>query len=405
PHPNQVRAACERCRHQKLRCTRPATDSASASCARCVRLGLNCQAQAGPQRRIGRPPKKSLVLRKKPSDVAAAGPVGNNSSLARAAGDTDFQFLDYLLDDTATVPLEWYTSANSLPSFSASLGSFNLPMECWPGVKQLENFVEEREQQTVLTPSNRHFEGLSRLNFDIRKGWDSLNRLPTLPTFKEFICDMDGYKNMQVLITNFQEFLSLIKALHRQIGTRGKSKQNRTACWESLAATVNPYYSSSSASPSSDDTSPQEAPRPSATHDSPTMFLVISCYVQLIRHMESVLKIVYDSINSPTAESISPAPMAYADVPIIEASSQCILFFELLHHVIGQTNLVLGLPSPWSGRSAWTGLLHQERYRAMINEELGDVQGLWTTRPIRLLELMKVSKEMFIEFSMMGGDA
>ncbi|KAH6885738.1 hypothetical protein B0T10DRAFT_491454 [Thelonectria olida] len=417
PHPNQVRSACERCRRQKLRCTRPA--AASASCARCTRLALNCQ--AGPQRRIGRPMKKDVGLLRKASGTATAADHGasigpevpprlvgdvNDDALVPAAVGDDIRFLDGLLDNSTVAPgLDWYTAGTS-PFGISSPGGISLPMECWPGVRELE--APPGCDQHIVAPTNQHFEALSRLNVDIHKGWDNMLRFPAQPSFKDFIClphpTMDGYKNLQLLMKNAQEFLGVIKALHRQLGTQPMSKQTRSASPDLLALTTDASLSGST-TPSSGSSPTHDLPQLSTTHDSPTMFLVISCYVQLIRHIEMVLKIIYDSVADPTAEPVGRAPMAYADVPIIEASSQFILFCELVRHVVGQTNLVLGLPSVWTGRSAWTGLLRHERHRGMVNAELGAVDGLWTTRPARLLDLTTMSKELFIELSMLGIDA
>ncbi|KAF4471820.1 hypothetical protein FALBO_1257 [Fusarium albosuccineum] len=387
PHPNQVRSACERCRRQKLRCSRPV--GASASCARCTRLNLTCQ--PGLQRRVGRPPKKDLVLRK-PSE----GPMSPGNSV------DDMQFLQGLLDDP--VPgLNW-----NLDTFcSYSPESLPFPMENWPAVRELD--PPEIEQQ-IIVPSHTHFQTLSRLHEEIHKGWEHVSRIVAQATFKDFICDtsemISGYENVQVAIKSAQEFLIVIKALHRQLGTRTVSSQGRSSQSNAMALILDPCLSGA-ASPSSAGTPPGgiQAPPP-PVFDSPTMFLIISCYVQLIKHIELVVKSIYEAFNDTAQDLPGPAPMMhFADVPLIEASPQFVLFSELVRHILSQINLVLGLPSPWSGRSAWTGLLTSQRYRDMVNVELGAMEGMWTTRPAKLLEINRVTKEMLIEFSMMGIDA
>ncbi|KAK7429547.1 hypothetical protein QQZ08_003926 [Neonectria magnoliae] len=386
PHPNQVRSACERCRRQKLRCSRPV--AVSASCARCARLGVTCQ--PGPQRRIGRPPKKDLVLRK------ASGAVGPEVP-------DEMRLLDGLLDD-AVSSIEWTMEMNSPFRFN-SPDLMGFQFEDCPLIRELE---PPGCEQQVVVPTNTYFERLSRLNVDIHKGLENISRFGTQPNFRDFICtphpEMDGYKNVQLVMRNSQEFLDIIKALHRQLGIRSMPRQPRHPSPDPLVLTLDPsLVDSSTPSPSGDHY--YDAPSPSATHDSPTMFLVISCYVQLIKHLEILQKIVYDSISDPTAAPIGGAPMAYADVPIVEASSQFILFCELVYHTFSQINLVLGLPSTWSSRSAWTGLLRHQRYRNLVNAELGAVDGAWTTRPGRLLEVTRMTKEMFVELAMLGLDA
>ncbi|KPM45649.1 hypothetical protein AK830_g876 [Neonectria ditissima] len=379
PHPNQIRSACERCRRQKLRCARPA--AVSASCARCARLGLTCQ--PGPQRRIGRPPKKDLALRK------ASGP----------ALSDEMRLLDGLLDDAAS-GIEWTMGSPFAFDGPEFMG---FPLEDCPLIRELDPPCCEGQ---AVVPTDPCFERLSRLNVDIHRGLANIARFTTQPRFDDFICtphaEMDGYKNVQLVLKNAQEFLDVIKALHRKLGIRSMSRLPRHPSPDPLVLTLDPSLIESS-TPSPTETLPCDVPPP--THDSPTMFLVISCYVQLIKHLEILQKIVYDSISDPTAAPIGGAPMAYAEVPIIEASSQFVLFCELVYHVFSQMNLVLGLPSAWSGRSAWTGLLRHQYYRNLVNAELGAVDGAWTTRPARLLEVTRMTKEMFVELAMMGLDA
>ncbi|KAL2889942.1 Fusaric acid cluster transcription factor FUB10 [Ceratocystis lukuohia] len=72
PHPNQRRSACERCRRQKLKCSKQ--DAANQPrCQRCARLGFECV--EGRQRKIGRPSR---------SDVAAAAAASSSSASSSA---------------------------------------------------------------------------------------------------------------------------------------------------------------------------------------------------------------------------------------------------------------------------------------------------------------------------------
>ncbi|KAH7153073.1 hypothetical protein EDB81DRAFT_444602 [Dactylonectria macrodidyma] len=403
PHPNQVRSACQRCRRQKLRCVRlaAATTSSppSSSCARCSRLGLSCE--SGSQRRIGRPTKRDTAR------VKASGP---------GPSADEMPFLDSLPDDDGTAP-----SSDWAVAFNAQFGlgcPETMPLESWPRIQDVELPlpVPELSSCQVVLPSISDFETLSRLNVDVRKGLEYIERYKVQPTFSFFICathdgidGMNGYKNAQMLMTHVQQFLDIIKALHRQLGTRITPAQANPPSPNPFTLALDPsIIGSGTPSPtgvSSTRASPGDDSPLSATHDAPTLLLVISCYVQLIKHIETALKIVYDSVNNPVEEVVVGAPMSYADVPVIHVSTQFILFCELLTHAIAQVNLVLGLPSPWSGRSAWTGLLRHERYRNLLNAELGSVEGAWTTRPAKLLEKTRKTKEIFVELSMLGLDS
>lgn len=307
--------------------------------------------------------------------------------------------LDQLLNDDLPT-LEWPVSTNSLSSLTPSL----LLASDHVANKDLPSTSSQQHELTL--PTNLHFETLSRLNVDIHREYDNMARFCSNMTFEEFICSneiVDGYANLQMVNKSAQEFLVLIKTLHRQMGVRSvtrRDSQNAAAPGDMMTLTMDPALSDDLGTPELNNIPDTHRP----AHDSPTMFLVISCFVQLIKHLELIFKIIHNRISDTSMPPIGPAPMAFADVPLIESSSQFILFCELMSHILSQTNIVLGLPSAWSRRSAWTGLLRETRYREMINAELGEVdaESGWTKRPGRLLENMKETKELFVEASMVG---
>ncbi|RGP60359.1 hypothetical protein FSPOR_10691 [Fusarium sporotrichioides] len=389
-HPNQIRSACERCRRQKLRCSRPV--GPSATCARCSRLNLHCQ--AGMQRRVGRPPKKDDV-------VEAVEIVLRSGPDSPQPADDGMQFIQGLLDDST-----W----NLDPFCGYAPESLPFPMEAWPAVQTLD---APDVEQPVIRPSEQLFEKLSRLNADIHRGREFAAQFVSNSDLHDFICKvhqtMNGYENVQMALRTAQDFLVVLKTLHRQLGTRTVSCYGRqpytnktimalTADTPTSSASSPPSLSSGGTTPISGSSAPQLPP----VFDSPTMFLIISCYVQLIKHLEFVLKLIFNSISDPQRDLIDSAPMAFADVPLIEPSTQFVLFSELLRHVMCQINLLIGFPSPWSNKSAWTGLMTCQRYKDMLNSELGVVEDGWTTRPSKLMELNRITKGMLDELSMVG---
>ncbi|KAF0638175.1 hypothetical protein FPSE5266_10997 [Fusarium pseudograminearum] len=389
-HPNQIRSACERCRRQKLRCSRPV--GPSAICARCSRLNLHCQ--AGLQRRVGRPPKKDDV-------VEAVEIVLHSGRNSPQPADDGMQFIQDLLDDST-----W----NLDPFCTYTPESLPFPMETWPSVQTLD---APDVEQPVIRPTEQLFEKLSRLNADIHRGREFAAQFVSNSDLHGFICKihntMNGYENVQMALRTAQDFLVVLKTLHRQLGTRTVSCYGRqpytnktilalAADTSTSSASPSPPLSSSSTTPTSGSTAPQPPP----VFDSPTMFLIISCYVQLVKHLEFVLKLIFNSISDPQTDLIDSAPMAFAEVPLVEPSTQFVLFSELLRHVMSQINLLVGFPSPWSSKSAWTGLMTCQRYKDMLNSELGAVEGGWTTRPSKLMELNRITKGMLDELSMVG---
>ncbi|KAM0242304.1 hypothetical protein ACHAPO_000716 [Fusarium lateritium] len=368
-HPNQIRSACERCRRQKLRCSRPV--GPGATCARCSRLNLHCQ--AGLQRRVGRPPKKDDVV-EAVEIVLRSGPDSPQPT------DDGMQFIQGLLDDST-----W----NLDPFCGYSPETLPFPMETWPAVQTLD---APDVEQPVIRPSEQLFEKLSRLNADIHRGREFAAQFVSNSDLHDFICKvhstMNGYENVQMALRTAQDFLVVLKTLHRQLGMRSVSCYGRQPYTNKMimALTADTPTSSASSPPSlssggTTPTSESYAPRLPPVFDSPTMFLIISCYVQLIKHLEFVLKLIFNSISDPQRDLIDSAPMAFAEVPLIEPSTQFVLFSELLRHVMSQINLLVGFPSPWSSKTAWTGLMTCQRYKDMLNSELGVVEDGWTTRP------------------------
>ncbi|KAF4993031.1 hypothetical protein FGRMN_6767 [Fusarium graminum] len=379
PHPSQIRSSCERCRRQKLRCSRGV--GPSTTCARCTRLGLTCQ--PGLQRRVGRPPKKDTA------EVVLHNTVSSPDNM---------QFIQDLLNDSSTLNLDPFCmyTPESLP----------FPMDTWPAVRELDPPTFE---QRIIFPGTNLFDTLSKLNADVYRGWEFVAQFANTFQMKAFVCEdrnmKTGYQNIQLILKSTQKFLVVLKTLHRQLGTREvlcqgrKPHTNRTV--RALAADTvseSSFTSSGGTTPTTGSATPQPPP----VFDSSTMFLVISCYAQLTKHLEFVLKIIFNSISDPHQDLIEPAPMSFADVPLIEPSTQFILFSEMIGHVMNQINLLMGLPSSWSSKSAWTGLMTCQRYRDMLNVELGAVEDGCTTRPNKVLEINTITKGILQEFSMMG---
>jgi hypothetical protein len=140
--------------------------------------------------------------------------------------------------------------------------------------------------------------------------------------------------------------------------------------------------------------------------DSSSAFLVVSCFVMLIKSLESLFAMTHARLNDlsdgPIRSGLAMPEMMFIDIPIVEFSSQSLLFAEGVLHLLSQINVVLGFPSRWSGRSIWTGLLSTQRYRDLLNKELGYVDGLWSTRPFRLTETIIMTKDLLQELAMMG---
>jgi hypothetical protein len=106
----------------------------------------------------------------------------------------------------------------------------------------------------------------------------------------------------------------------------------------------------------------------------------------------------------PDASLIPPAIASFAGVPVVEFITQGAIFAEMMRGNFGQMMLVLGLPTDswWMGKTVWTGLLKEQRYRDLLNSELGAVENGWTTRPQKLMKTIKDCQGLIDECMMSG---
>jgi hypothetical protein len=139
--------------------------------------------------------------------------------------------------------------------------------------------------------------------------------------------------------------------------------------------------------------------------DSPTALLIISCFSQIVQHLEIFYSISQSRLLDPTAPLVPPAANAsFAGIPIVEFLPQGALFSEVLRNNLAQIIIILGLPTEpwWSGKTVWTGLLAEQRFRDLLNHELGSVENGWTTRPSSVIMVMDKTKKLLTDAMMSG---
>ncbi|KFA80487.1 hypothetical protein S40288_02043 [Stachybotrys chartarum IBT 40288] len=389
-HPNQVRLACEGCRRRKMRCSRPTVPD--APCVRCARLDLPCR--SGAQRRVGRPPRAASPAPR--GGTPAREPVGSLSPTP--AGEAGALLLDDFLGDGDV--LAWTMPAPQMPD----LNDAGRPMDdASPPLAMGE---------AVLVRSDvAHFHSLSRINVDLHGVWDGMTSSGRGFTLDDLIAPrpedlVHGVERFHIILKSAQEFLSILKSLHRTIGTRcaqPDSPASASAPHHSLPLSINLITSYMCSSPSTPSPRAANPPLLGRCLDSPTAFLVISCYVLLVKTLELVFTAAFDRLSNPVG---GPLPtltdMRFGKVVLDDFSTYGILHAEMFLHFVRQINMVLGFPHRLSSRSIWTGLLSTHRYRNMINDELGCVEGAWTTRPEKLVELIVMTRELMHDVSLMG---
>ncbi|KFA70308.1 hypothetical protein S40285_01723 [Stachybotrys chlorohalonatus IBT 40285] len=372
-HPNQVRLACEGCRRQKVRCSRQTITD--APCVRCARLGLPCR--SGAQRRVGRPPR-------------AASPAGEAGAGA-LLGD------DLLGDDDL---LAWTMPAPQMPD----LNDAGTPMDDASPPLTMGDAVLVRSDVA-------HFHSLSRINIDLHGVWDGMTSSGQGFTLDDLIAPrpedlVHGVERFHIILKSAQELLSILKSLHRTIGTRctqPDSPASASAPHHPPTLSINLVTSYMPSSPSTPSPRAANTPLLERCLDSPTAFLVISCYILLVKTLEQVFTAVFDRLSNPFG---GPLPtltdMRFGKLALDDFSTYGILHAEMFLHFVRQINMVLGFPHRLSSNSIWTGLLSTHRYRNMINDELGCVEGAWTTRPEKLVDLIITTRELMHDVSLMG---
>ncbi|VUC32757.1 unnamed protein product [Clonostachys rosea] len=421
PHPTQVRSACEHCRKQKLRCTRP---SALADiCTRCQHLGLHCQ--LGPSRKVGRPSKRDLAAGKKKGSAAVGdgGAITSRPSpslvhLARDAATPELIYDPHMLSQgpSQPTPVDMGTIDWMIPEMSDYLlNSVHqtvlspLPIREGPPAFDYDNVhrypTSGVPSQIIHLIRREHFVTLSRINVELHTLWETMKNHPANGTFESFLgdCSLDDgtiLKPYQSLMTLLQDYLITIKAIHKALGTRQDTVKSRAAAWARACFILQ--------SNSPDDGSPQNRPpTPVADRvllDSPSALLIISCFSQIVQHLEIFLSITQSRLLDPRAPFVTPANASFAGVPVFEYLTQGALFAEVLWNSFAQMVLVLGLPtSPWwSGNSVWTGLLAEDRFRDLLNHELGCVEDQWTTRPTNIMLMLNQIRQHITDSLLSG---
>lgn len=401
PHPNQIRSSCQRCRRQKLRCSRQRqSDVSDAPCTRCTRLDLECV--AGAQGKVGRPSRK--IVRTRPAEpvtpastsaacVPAPADAAHPSCRADASGMPTFGDMacgGRPGDDDATgrsvTSLDWALDTTGCgPSFMISPVADKLPqfneMSLLPEIS-----LPISELNLMVGSPDPNFVALSRVNVTLYSIWEIYAQLvkgTTVEALIDSMCELEagcplGTHAIPVIPEVAQEYLRVIKSLHHKLGVNLQHTVSR---------------GTSSINQGRDTSAP--------ILDSPTAFLIISCFCQLTKILETTYAIVNARIGDPDAHAVSPRSIFFAGVAVVDFAAQGLLFTELIRHVFRQSLLILGLPgASWPSRTTWTGLLAADGHREMLNAELGAVEGLWSMRPARVMEMMDTSKELLFLQSM-----
>jgi hypothetical protein len=233
------------------------------------------------------------------------------------------------------------------------------------------------------------FKLLSTINMDLHRLGTKLANYDGNKDFESFICseseDFSGFSFLQSIMSGAQQYVVSIRTLRMKLQSgRGLSQQQQQTTTGELLLTLG-YDESDSESHSSTEELHH-------TLDSPTAFLVVSCFAQLIKFEEFVFSLFLSSQQESSKSVLGYREVHLAGVQILDNPLQGVLFVELVLVVLNQAMIILGIPSTWARKAQGPGLCSPPRYREMLNKELGGVEGLWSARPAKLVELASQMK-------------
>lgn len=383
PHPSQIRSSCERCRKQKLRCSRQPGAGVNEPCARCARLGFLCE--AGLQRKIGRPGKTNP-----PTAPAVDTSITEIYLNDDPVVDLSAQEPTHLLEPSLSHGL-WDGTIDDgfLSDPNLNVMDFNwpsTPRTIMPPPPPPSNSSTSTRSTQLATVHDPDFDNLSKVNILLRTLYYRL-AVPR-PREDTDLCtnlsvgdlpDLDVYQGTMKVT---QDFLRILKSIHRQLWVRAK---------------VNSQMSPASAADREDGGQTQ------SPLDRATTVLIVSCYVQLIQLYEVMVKEFDVFCTLTKGSTMATDPLDFAGTPIVDFSSQAIIFTELSNHLLRQINLVVGMPGAWSGKTPWTGLLTGKSDQELLQRELNGPRGAadWSIRPKKMMEDIQSFRMLMEECSML----
>lgn len=399
-HPNQVRSACERCRRQKLRCSRqsgsPSSTSSSSSidepCARCARLGVSCQ--QGLQRKVGRPTRRDAhgaafsrveIVEDRESPV-----VNNIITTPSATPPADAIAVptienEFILDQTdMNCDFQW-TPPDSFVDVDPALSLLDLDLFRPMALDSQLTIPDPKAWAPVsVSALTSQFAALSKVNIELHSLWTALSTAaPGQITISNLIeCGpLEGEKQTHEQVCNNRENLviRILDALKSYLDTL-KSLDRRLG-----QAALGPC-------------------RP--VLDSPTAYLVISCLTHFVRCLEIALDVVETCLSDFSAPFMLTSGTEIDD-DVQGFFTSGVFYSEHLRHQMVQVFGLLGVPVPSHERRprrtalGRTGLLAETRCRKLVNEEMGVVTSEygeeWTARPAGLFGKLDSCKDLFLE--------
>lgn len=371
-HPNQKRSACERCRRQKLRCSRQ--DSDETRCSRCARLDFNCI--AGQQRRIGRPSRARLSENATPTrrpegdepanDAAAVGSAAGPEIHARPIGFS-------AENDPLTEPPASGTGAPPLDPNETIYDLFEFDELPWDdGIalamdqnSTLVNLTLEADvvDAPPIDPATQHkaLAKLSKINVDLHSYLSNIemsrDRLDFCAfTHPESSLSVAGVTIIELTLVAFQDVVGVLSDLQGACLVHRESPTTHTTLPVPLHPARDclgnqPGSSAPSMTPESSAFSAlvprQTGSRASGVIGQPLALIVTSCYIQIIGLLEEILIQIHERLGVLPAGPVGPIEgIKFGAVPIGDGRLQGLIFIQIVTSLLDKAERHLGVHPP-----------------------------------------------------------
>ncbi|KAJ0300517.1 hypothetical protein COL5a_006790 [Colletotrichum fioriniae] len=366
-HPNQKRSACERCRRQKLRCSRQ-DDENETRCTRCAERGLDCI--AGHQRRIGRPSRRwalNHAISMRQPEVSVSSTNTDDEQQPAVSGVHDDLPGDAPLDSSGSLAEFGHgITTDTTISLDYHLDDFPWDMSLDPHLDgSISAQMAEEEMERIASTSqiadpaiqNEAFVKISKINVDLHSYLSSIeiNR-PHLDfcsfTHSSSILSVGGHTVPELALVAFQDFIGILSGMNKTDSIhQGVSPTARTLPVQPALAQSTSCSESGSLNPSLLVWSRASSPLASQTAvpitgvlNQALVLVITSCYVQMITIFEEIFIQIHKRLEAIAWDPIQPIEgIKFGAFPIGDAHLQGIIFSQIVESLLEKADRLLGV--------------------------------------------------------------
>ncbi|KAK2731078.1 C6 zinc finger domain-containing protein [Colletotrichum kahawae] len=429
-HPNQKRSACERCRRQKLRCSRQDTGG-EARCSRCARLGFPCV--AGQQRRIGRPSRAKNQGnnvsndRDRACDLEAAGEDegdGEGCEIAVLRGD---ELLSAGNTPAETTPTEAARSGEEVAEVGVDVQID--PLHCdfeWDetdfAVDVGDHFTDSLEtaarplSQLDAAIQHEAIVRLSKINVDLHLHLSKVDKHRQHMDLCSFIypdsvLSVDSVTLAELALVMFQDLVTVLSTLAESMKQAAVDltilpSQDAVPSlpWDNSCGLPNAlgWIIPSESYSSPDITSPSTVTSAPEAVGPPLALIITSCLVQIITLFESITLHIHQRLESLAVDPLTPIEgLKFGAFSIGDGHLQGIIFAQIITSLLERADRLLGLRD--SDTSRWSTSPHQailsNEQRGILRGQLKEAGGGSLLRTEKLRDSLEIMRRRLTEAS------